>query len=222
VSALLVTRRCKIGQRHNETWQKWQEAARKDWDAAPMTPARLAHEVWDVIKDEDWVLAANTLKTTVRKHWDFDKAYRHPGADLGTSTQIGISLGVALAHKKHKRIVVDIQPDGDLLYDAASLWVAAKHEIPILIVMYNNRAYYNDWDHQIKVARHRGTDVGKAHIGMDLYDPAPDFAGLARSMGMWAEGPIENPNDVRPALLRALEQVKQGKPALVDTITRHR
>ena len=218
----IAARSAKIGHRHNETWDKWQRDARKDWDAAPMTPARLAHEVWDVIKNEDWVLAANTLKTTVRRHWDFDKAYRHPGADLGTSTQIGISLGVALAHKKHKRIVVDIQPDGDLLYDAASLWVAAKHEIPILIVMYNNRAYYNDWDHQLRIARQRGTDEGKAHIGMDLYDPAPDFAGLARSMGMWAEGPIENPNDVRPALLRALEQVKQGKPALVDTITRHR
>jgi acetolactate synthase-1/2/3 large subunit len=88
--------------------------------------------------------------------------------------------------------------------------------------MYNNRAYYNDWDHQIKMARQRGTDICKAHIGMDLYDPAPDFAALARSLGVWAEGPIEDPNDVRPALERALEQVKQGKPALVDTITRHR
>ena len=211
-----------IAKHHDATWDRWQKEAKNDWDAAPMTNARLAMEVWDIIKDEDWVLTANTLKTTVRKLWNFDKSYRHPGADLGTSTQIGISLGVALAHKKYKRIVVDLQPDGDLLYDAASLWVAAKHQIPILIVMYNNRAYYNDWDHQIRMARIRGTDEGKAHIGMDLFDPAPDFATLAKSLGVWSEGPIENPGDVRPALLRALEQVKQGKPALVDTVTRHR
>jgi acetolactate synthase-1/2/3 large subunit len=92
----------------------------------------------------------------------------------------------------------------------------------MLIVMYNNRAYFNDWEHQVRMARMRGTDPSKAHIGMDLFGPEPDFGALARSMGMWGEGPIEDPNEVRPALLRALEQVKQGKPALVDTVTRHR
>ena len=218
----ILKRKHQFALRHNATWEKWQSEARVDWDAAPMTPARLALEVWDLIKDEDWVLTANTLKSVTRKHWNFDKPYRHPGAELGTSTQIGMSLGVALANQKHNRLVIDLQPDGDLLYDAAALWVAAKHKIPILIVMYNNRAYYNDWDHQLKMARQRGTDVHKAHIGMDLYDPAPDFATLARSMGIWSEGPIENPNDVKPALQRAIEQVKQGKPALIDTITRHR
>ena len=212
----------RTGQRHGETWAKWQEAHKKNWDSQPLSVPRLAHEIWEVIKDEDWVLAANTLKGTVRKMWDFDKPYRHPGADIGTSTQIGISLGVALAHKKAGRIVVDIQPDGDLMFDAGALWVAAKYEIPMLMVMYNNRAYYNDWEHQVRMARQRGTDEAKAHIGMDLFGPEPDFAGLARSMGVWAEGPITDPAEVQPALLRALEQVKQGKPALVDTITLHR
>ena len=88
--------------------------------------------------------------------------------------------------------------------------------------MYNNRAYYNDWEHQIRMARLRGTDIEKAHIGMDLFGPEPDFGALARSMGVWGEGPIENPKDVKAALQRALKVVKSGKPALVDTITRHR
>ncbi|MDO9440178.1 MAG: thiamine pyrophosphate-binding protein [Beijerinckiaceae bacterium] len=211
-----------ISKRHDETWAKWQEEAKEDWDAAPMTVPRLAHEVWDVIKDEDWVLTANTLKNQVRKMWNFDKPYRHPGVELGTSTQIGMSIGVALAHKKAGRIVVDLQPDGDLMFDAGALWVAAKYEIPMLIVMYNNRAYYNDWEHQIRMARLRGTDLEKAHIGMDLFGPEPDFGALARSMGVWGEGPIEDPKDVRGALDRALAVVKSGKPALVDTITRHR
>jgi acetolactate synthase I/II/III large subunit len=222
LKAVIATRRKTVGERHAATWAKWQDEARRDWDAAPMTVPRLALEIWDVIKDEDWVLAANTLKTWVRKLWDFDKPYRHPGQDLGTGTQIGISLGVALANKGSGRLVVDIQPDGDLMFDAGALWFAAKHEIPILIVMYNNRAYYNDWEHQIRMARLRGTDEAKAHIGMDLYDPAPDFAGLARSMGVWAEGPIERPEDVKGALQRAVAEVKKGRPALVDTITRHR
>jgi acetolactate synthase-1/2/3 large subunit len=218
----IAERKVAIGKRHDETWAKWQEEARRDWDSVPMTTSRLAMEIWDVIKNEDWVLTANNLKNGVRKLWDFDKPYRHPGCDLGTSTQIGISLGVALAHKKAGRIVVDIQPDGDLMFDAGALWFAAKHKVPMLIVMYNNRAYFNDWEHQIRMARLRGTDEGKAHIGMDLFGPEPDFGALARSMGCWGEGPIDNPKDVRGALLRALEEVKQGRPALVDTVTSHR
>ena len=148
--------------------------------------------------------------------------YRHAGRELGTGTQIGISLGVALANKGTGRLVVDLQPDGDLMYDAGALWIAAKYQIPLLIVMYNNRAYYNDWNHQIVMARTRGTDPSRAHIGMDLFGPAPDFAGLARSMGWWAEGPIDNADDLQPVLERAVAQVKKGKPALVDAVTQHR
>src|SRR3954466_996645 len=203
-------------------WKKWEAEAREDWDASPITLPRLATEVWNAIKDEDWVLSAGTLEEWTRKLWNFDRPYRHPGRSLGTSTQLGISLGVALANRDHNRIVVDLQPDGDLMFDAGALWIAAKYEIPMLIVMYNNRAYYNDWEHQVRMARLRGTDLDKAHIGMDLFGPEPDFGALARSMGVWGEGPVEDPKDVRGALTRALEVVKSGKPALVDTITRKR
>ena len=189
----IADRKLAIGKRHDEVWAKWQEEARKDWDASPLTFSRLAMEVWDVIKDEDWVLTANELKHQVRKLWDFDKPYRHPGVELGTSTQIGISLGVALAHRDKKRLVVDIQPDGDLMFDAGALWIAAKYQIPMLVVMHNNRAYYNDWAHQIRMAKLRGTDEAKAHIGMDLFGPEPDFGALARSMGCYGEGPIDKP-----------------------------
>jgi len=218
----ITERKVAIAKRHDQVWGKWQDEARKDWDASPITFSRLALEVWDVIKTEDWVLTANELKHQVRKLWDFDKPYRHPGVELGTATQIGISIGVALAHKGTGRIVVDIQPDGDLMFDAGALWVAAKYQIPMLIVMHNNRAYYNDWEHQLRMARLRGTDEAKAHIGMDISGPAPDFGALARAMGCHGEGPIERPQDIRPALLRALAEVKKGRPALVDTITQHK
>jgi len=218
----VAARRAELSSRHAAARARWQEDARRDWDAAPMTTGRLALEIWDAIKDEDWVLTANTLRDWVPKLWDIDQAYRHPGKELGTATQIGISLGVALAHKGSGRLVVDIAPDGDLMFDAGALWVAAKHEIPMLVVMFNNRAYYNDWEHQIRMARVRGTPLERANIGMDMRGPSPDFAGLARSMGWYAEGPIEDGCELGPALRRAIAQVKDGKPALVDSITRFR
>jgi acetolactate synthase-1/2/3 large subunit len=218
----IAQRKIAIGRRHDELWAQWQKAAYENWDASPITFSRLALEVWEAIKAEDWVLTANNLKQQVRKLWDFDRPYRHPGVELGTATQIGISLGVALAHKGSGRVVVDIQPDGDLMFDAGALWIAAKYEIPMLVIMHNNRAYYNDWEHQLRMARLRGTDEKKAHIGMDLFGPAPDFAALARSVGCWGEGPIEKPADIAPALRRALAEVKKGRLALIDTITQHR
>jgi acetolactate synthase-1/2/3 large subunit len=201
---------------------RWAKEAKEDWDASPIALPRLASEVWAAIKGEDWVLTAGTLDEWARKIWDFDKPYRHPGRSLGTATQIGISLGVALAHRDAGRLVVDLQPDGDLMFDAGALWVAAKHKIPLLVVMHNNRAYYNDWEHQIRMAKLRGTPLERAHIGMDLVDPAPDFAAMAKSMGWYAEGPIDRPAEIAAALKRAIKRVKADQPALLDTITQKR
>ncbi len=211
-----------VAAKHDALFAKWAAAAKQDWDDVPITLPRLASEMWDVIRDEDWVLTACNLQDWVYKLWDFDKPHRHPGQALGTGTQIGVSLGVALAHRGTGRLVIDIQPDGDLMFDAGALWSAAKNNIPMLIVMYNNRAYYNDWEHQIRVANFRGTPVERAYIAQDITGPEPDFATMARSMGWYAEGPIENPADIAPALRRAIAQVKAGKPALVDTVVRPR
>ena len=214
----IATRAAAIGKRHVEMRAKWAKQAQEHWDSKPMTVPRLASEVWQAIKGEDWVLTAGDLGSWGKKLWNFDRPYCHGGRELGTGTQIGLSLGVALANKGTGRLVVDLQPDGDLMFDAGALWIAAKYQIPMLVVMFNNRAYYNDWNHQLVLARTRGTDPARAYLGMDLYGPDPDFAGLARSMGWYAEGPIENPDDMQGALKRAIEQVKQGKPALIDAI----
>ena len=72
------------------------------------------------------------------------------------------------------------------------------------------------------MANARGASVERANIGMDMRDPSPDFAKLAQSMGWYAEGPIEDPTEIAPALQRAIRQVKEGRPALVDTVTRFR
>lgn len=221
LAARITERGRRVAELHDGQRAKWREEAREDWDAKPIALARLASEVWSQIKNEDWVLTTNAFEDWALKLWDFDRPYRWPGKALGTGTQIGMATGVALAHRGTGRLVVDCQTDGDLLFDVGALWFAAKHKVPFLCVMHNNRAYYNDWEHQITVARQRGTPVERAHIGMDIFDPAPDFATLARGLGWYAEGPIEDPADIAPALARAIAKVKSGVPALIDTITQH-
>jgi acetolactate synthase-1/2/3 large subunit len=165
------------------------------------------------------VLTAGTGNEWALRLWDFDRPERHLGRSLGTATQIGISLGAALAHRGSGRLVVDLQPDGDLMYDLGALWVASRHRIPMLAVMVNNRSYQNDWAHQVRMARVRGNPVERASIGLLLDDPAPDFAGLARSLGWHAEGPISDPERIGPAVAAAAKVVaERGEPALVDVV----
>jgi benzoylformate decarboxylase/acetolactate synthase-1/2/3 large subunit len=211
--------RAEVSSRHDTTWARWRQEAAEVHDASPVSTARLAAEVWDVIRQHDWVLTAGTAAEWAMRTWDFDRPYRHPGRQLGTATQIGISLGVALAHKGTGRLVVDLQPDGDLMFDAGALWVAAKYELPLLVIMFNNRAYYNDWEHQERLARQRGTPPDRARIGMEIDGPAPDFAALAKAFGWWAQGPISAPSAVGEAVRQAAEHVSTtGRPALVDVI----
>jgi acetolactate synthase I/II/III large subunit len=214
--------RARLREFHDATWAAWGRQAQEEAPLSPVATSRLATEVWEVVKDYDWVLTAGTASGWAPKIWDFDREYRHPGASLGTATQIGMSIGVALAHKGSGRLVVDLQPDGDLMFDLGALWIAAYHRIPMLAVMFNNRAYYNDWEHQERIAHARGTDVSRTYIGMEIDKPAPDFAAAARAMGWFGAGPIDDPDQVQATVRRAADAVMQeGRPALVDVVCQY-
>ncbi len=215
-------RRTQLGTLHEQTANRWEREAKKDWDASPLSLPRLSKEIFEAVQGEDWVLCANPLRDTAHKYWQLDQWGRYTGGDLGTATQIGMNLGIALAHRGQGKIVVAIQPDGDLMFDVGALWIACHDQIPILLVMFNNRAYYNDWEHQIRIAEARERDERLAYIGMEIDHPAPDFAAVARGFGWFAEGPIDEPKDVGPAIRRAVERVRAGQPALIDVVTQFR
>jgi acetolactate synthase-1/2/3 large subunit len=207
---------------HDEMEARWDEEAKRGWDASPVSLPRLALEMRAALEGEDWVLCANPLRDTVHQYWNFEKWGRHTGGDLGTATQIGMNLGIALANRGKGKVVAAIQPDGDLMFDVGALWIATHDKIPILLVMFNNRAYYNDWEHQIRIAQHRERDERLAYIGMEIDHPAPDFATIAKGFGWYTEGPIDQGRDVQAAIRRGIERVKAGQPALIDVVTQFR
>ncbi len=171
------------------------------------------------MEGEDWVVTGKNLNGWIRRLWRIDDPHRFYGWSLGTATNIGISLGVALAYKGSNATVIDIQADGDLMYDCGALWVGARQQIPFLVIMYNNRAYGNSLRHQTAVARQRGRKIENASIGTEIDNPAPDFAELANSMGCRGIGPVEDPDGVRPALEEAMAQLRLYKvPVLVDVV----
>ncbi len=209
---------------HRSLRDGWRETAEKARDERPISLPRLALDLWDVVKDEDWVLVNRNLRNWTRRLWEWRSGVPYVGAHMGGGVGYGIghSIGAALALGR-TRLCIDIQPDGDLLYTPSALWTASHHRIPLLIVMFNNRSYYNDEEHQVLMAKARNRPVENAHIGQAMTDPPVDFAGLARNFGLEAWGPVEEPGDLRPALERAVRYVtRERKAALVDVVMQPR
>jgi acetolactate synthase-1/2/3 large subunit len=192
------------------------------WDASPITTARMCAEVYAQIRNEDWSLVGNAIRNTwPHKLWNFDKAHRWNGGSggAGVGYNAPAALGAALANKRHGRLTVAFQGDGDLMMVPNTLWTAAHHRIPILYVVHNNRAYHQEYMYLQAMAARLGRGIENAHIGTTITDPNVDYATVARGFGVHGEGPVVDPKDLAPALTRAIAAVKSGQPALVDVVT---
>ena len=196
-------------------------AATFGWDASPVSIARLSAELWNAVKDHDWVNVGGVGGGPL---WNVDKHYQviDGGGVAAEGGDLPTAVGAALAHRKHGRLAVSIQKDGDFMYAPGALWTAAHHRIPLLSVMYNNRAYHQEVMHIQRMANRHQRGITNASIGNSLSDPNIDFAAMARAMGVHGEGPITNPNELGPAIKRAVDVVLGGQPALVDVVTQPR
>jgi acetolactate synthase-1/2/3 large subunit len=219
-------RGAKLAAAHQSALEQARTDASYAWDASPISTGRLCAEIWAQIKDEDWSLVSllRHFSWWPLRLWPFDKHYQYIGVQGGGGIGYNApaSVGAALANKKHGRLSVSIQDDGDLLFAPAVLWTAAHHRIPLLSVMHNNRAYHEELMHVQRMANRHNRGIDRAHIGTTFTDPNFDFAKIAQGMGVYAEGPISDPNELAPALKRAIAVVKKGEPALLDVVTQPR
>jgi thiamine pyrophosphate-dependent acetolactate synthase large subunit-like protein len=203
------------------------DAARYAWDAKPVSTARIYMELWQLVKDRDWALVSDDGRQAgwARKLWPLERYYQWIGGSGGAGLGYGApsAVGAALAHRGQGRLPINIQTDGDMLYVPGVFWTAAHHQIPLLTVVHNNRGYHQEFMHLQRMAarRQRGAD-GSSLVGNELNNPAPDLAAIAGGMGVWSEGPITEPGDLRAAMQRALDVVDRGEPALIDVVSQPR
>jgi acetolactate synthase-1/2/3 large subunit len=216
------------GEKLKEAYAREKRRARDEaahgWDMSPVTTARLAAETWNAIKAQPWSLAVSDRIPWARRLWpatDYHHMLGGSGAQ-GVGYAAPAALGVALANKSKGLFTVTFQPDGDLMYSPGVLWTAAYHKIPILYVMHNNRAYHQEIMHLQRMAAIHKRRPDTAWVGNIIDNPAIDYAMLARSQGVWAEGPIQDPAKLGDALKRAVAVVKGGGPALVDVVCQGR
>ena len=217
-------RREPMKKRWDQQLKSAKEGAALGWDASPISTARLAMETYEVIKNEPWCLAVSDRISWARKLWPTTDYHQMLGGSGGQGVGYGLpaSVGAALANKALGRITVNFQPDGDLLYAPGALWTAAHHKIPLLMVMHNNGGYYQEVMHLQRMASLHNRRTDQAWIGNSLRNPDIDYAKIAQGHGVWAEGPIKDPAQLKGALQRALAEVKKGRPALLDVVCQAR
>ena len=148
--------------------------------------------------------------------------FRHPldyigaegGAGIGSGP--GVSVGAALALRDSGRLPVAVCGDGDFLMGVTALWTAVHYRIPLLVVVANNRSFYNDEVHQERVARMRARPVENKWIGQRIDDPDIDLAAMARAQGARGFGPVTRATGLEAILSEAIAAVEDGAVAVVD------
>ncbi|MGA9499469.1 MAG: thiamine pyrophosphate-dependent enzyme, partial [Pseudolabrys sp.] len=150
--------------------------------------------------------------------WAFNHPLDYLGSDGGGGVGggPGISVGAALALKGSGRLPVAVCGDGDFLMGVTALWTAAHYRIPLLIVVANNRSFFNDELHQERVARMRNRPVENRWIGQRISEPDIDLAGMARAQGAQGFGPVTDAAELMPTFAKAIAAVEAGAIAVVD------
>ena len=157
--------------------------------------------------------------------WPADMTrYNHPldylGGDGGGGIGAGpgLAVGAALALRGTGRLPLAVLGDGDFIMGVSALWTATHAKIPLLIVIANNRSFFNDEMHQERMARLRGRPVENRWIGQRIDEPGIDLAAMARAQGAIALGPVKHPGDLEPVLRDAVAKTRSGAVVVVEAL----
>ncbi len=150
--------------------------------------------------------------------WQIEHPLDYLGGDggEGVGSGPGMTIGVALALRGDERLVLSVLGDGDYLMGVNALWTAAHYELPMLIVVANNRSFFNDEIHQHQTALRRGRPTENRWIGQRIIDPDVDLARLAAAQGLIAYGPALTCDELAETLSRGVDAALTGAPVVVD------
>jgi len=189
--------------------------AKLNFNKSPIHPDRLGYEMSRLL-DKDAVIVSENFGGSygffnfgLRKNeimWMFNTGY-----SLGWG--VGAAMGAKLG-EPDRQVVLSIG-DGSVMYSASGFWTQARYGIPVLTVVWNNKNYQTV---RRSFGRYRGkmAETGQ-YAGIYLGDPDIDFVKLAQSQGVDGEK-VTSPEEIEPALKRAIQKTRDGKPYLIDVL----
>jgi thiamine pyrophosphate-dependent acetolactate synthase large subunit-like protein len=188
-----------ISDRRREPWKARAQARPGAADAERITMEQIAATLRAEFNDPQNVTLCTLGRGWPIDIWPFQNGLAYLGKDGGggLGSGPGLSVGAALALANRGRHAISMLGDGDFCMGATAIWTAVRHRIPLLVLVNNNRSYFNDELHQDTVARMRGREVKNRWIGLRMEDPAPDIGKLAAAQGAVGIGPVKTPAEVR-------------------------
>jgi acetolactate synthase-1/2/3 large subunit len=216
INALKADRLEKVNKKRVEAQKKREEEAKENWNSSPLSWERLSVEMDKVLEDDACIVSELDARTPY--YWmDFDRGKKTligqtTGFALGWG--VGASLGVKIARPDKQ--VVCLVGDGTLLFgQLESLWSFSRYNVPVIIVVFNNRSYDGPRNRMFNLSQHPREE--RKDIACYLGDPDVSFAGIAESFGIKGEM-ISSPDQIKPAMKRAVNATKEGRPYLIDAV----
>ena len=207
-----------LGPGRKSPWKERAPFKRKEVAGKAVTLELIASALRSEFNDPDKVTFSLLNRGWPADIWPFRSGLAYLGKDGGggLGSGPGLSVGAAVALAAMGRSAVSVLGDGDFCMGATAIWTAVRHRIPMLVLIDNNRSYFNDELHQENVAKTRGREIKNRWIGLRMEDPMPDIAMLARAQGAVGIGPIMSAQDVAPALEQGVGVLKQGGVCVID------
>jgi acetolactate synthase-1/2/3 large subunit len=177
--------------------------------AVPLSPYRV---IWDLLHTVD---VANTIVThdagsprdQLSPFWETEAPLTYLG--WGKTTQLGYGLGLAMGAKlaRPEALAINIWGDAAIGMTGMDFETAVRERIPILSVLFNNFSMAIEIAvMRVATEKYRATDI------------SGNYADMARAFGGWGER-VTEPDEIVPAIKRAVEKTREGAPALLEFIT---
>ncbi|MEA2905268.1 MAG: acetolactate synthase large subunit [Alphaproteobacteria bacterium] len=208
-----------LGESRRDPWKAKLPAKQRKANGA-LTMEVIAQTLRDQFNDPDNVTFCTLGRGWPTDIWPLQNGMSYLGKDggggLGSGPGISVGSALALHHKYPGRYAISMLGDGDFCMGATAIWSAVKHRIPLLIIVNNNRSYFNDELHQDHVAKDRGREPKNRWIGLRMEDPVPNIAKFAEAQGAVGIGPVTSQQDARAAIAKGVDILKKGGVCVID------
>jgi thiamine pyrophosphate-dependent acetolactate synthase large subunit-like protein len=225
VPAGAASRAERLGERARTRRESWERVAEASGSDVPIAISWLMLRVREALAGRRWSFVNAPIENPwPRRLLRLEESWQWLGGSggAGIGYAAGASVGAALALRDRDALAVGVLGDGDLLYTPGAIWTAVHERIPVLLVVANNRSYFNSENHALTMARQRSRPLERAAVGTRIVDPEVDFATLARSLGARGHGPVTDPATLGAILATAVEEVAAGHVVVVDVVTQAR
>ncbi len=207
----------KLLNEHGQMKEKWLQMATSNVDEKPISPEWLCHCVNNAI-DQDTIFIEEAISNRVALMHQIQRTmpgtmFRSGGSNLGWGLES--ALGAKLASPD--KLVVAMVGDGCFVFGCptASLWAASVYKAPFLCIIFNNAQYTAPRIvHRQVLGPESYCEKTGLWVGTHI-KPSPDYAAIAQACNAYGQT-VEEPSQLPAALKTAIEQVRNGKPSVLD------